>query len=170
MKNRRILIIAAVVILAGLNLWRWWPAAEKPASRQAKIAADVPLRVEDFTIQGLPSGKTGPALRDLFQPKRPVAVKAVLPKQPPGPPPKTPEELEREAAQAELAQFRCMGLVFRGGKAQALITAGSQSYMVGAGEQVGKRFVVDKIEADGVWLKDPNTGIGGAVRLTAGNP
>ena len=84
----------------------------------------------------------------------------------PEPPPKSPEELEREAAQAELAQFRCVGVAFRGSRAQAFLVKGSETFLVSPGDKVGNRFIVDKIASDSVSLQDPNTGVTGQIAVS----
>lgn len=170
MNRRHIWLVAAAALLLVLNIWHWWPKnSHTRNSAGPDPAEDSPasaLRVEDFVIQGVPGGKLTQARRDVFQPKLPVIVKPPAPKKPSGPPPKSPEELEREAAQADYAQIRCLGLAFREGQAQALLSAGPQTFQVGVGGRVGSRFVVDKIESDGVVITDPKTGIGGKISMS----
>lgn len=169
MKYRRLALFAAAGLLLVLNLWRWWPSTAHTNTATERVSTGNALRVEDFVIQGVPGGKLPPARRDLFQPKRPVVVKAA-PVKAPEPPPKSPEELEREAAQAEYATIRCLAVVFREGRGQALLAANQQTFHVSMGERVGTRFVVNQIESDGVRIQDPKTGIGGKISLTGGNP
>ncbi len=168
--NRRHIGLVAAAMLLVLNIWHWWPKTpDNNSNARRGPAGDAPakaLQVEDFVIQGVPGGKLKQVRRDVFQPKQPAIVKPPAPKKPPEPPPKSPEELEREAAQAEYAQIRCLGVAFRGGQAQALLSAGQQTFHVGVGGRVGSRFVVDKIESDGIVVSDPRTGIGGRIGMS----
>lgn len=170
MNRRHLLLLGAAGLLLTLNVWHWWPESTRPAGVPGGDSAGKSLRVEDFVIQGVPEGKLSPASRDVFQPKRPVVVKPPPPEKPPEAPPKSPEELEQEAAQAEYAQIRCLAVGFRDNRGQAMLSSGPQTFHVGVGERVGNRFVVDKIEADGVLLHDPKTGVGGKVSLSGANP
>jgi len=168
-KQRRLLLLVAAALLLLLNIWRWWPSASRTNSGVERTPARNAVRVEDFVIQGVSGGRLPPVRRDPFQAKRPVAVKPIVVK-PPEPPPKSPEELDREAAQAEYAALRCLAVVFRDGRGQALLAAGQQNFHVSVGERVGGRFVVNLIETDGVRVQDPTTGIGGKISLSGGSP
>jgi hypothetical protein len=162
-----LIIIAVVLALAALNVWRWWPAGStKPRSMLGTNNSSAAFRPEDFEIRALPAEPPGPMQRDLFRPKlaaKPVAKGSA---KAPEPPPKSPEELEREAAQAELAQFRCAGVAFRGGRAQAFLVKGGETFLVSPGDKVGNRFIVDKIAPDAVSLQDPNTGVAGQIAVS----
>lgn len=164
MNQRRLLLLAAAGLLLALNIWHWWPKSPRTSNPVGSVAASKSLRVEDFVIHGGAGGKLLPAKRDVFQPKRPVVVKPPPPVKAPEPPPKSAEELELEAAQAEYAKIRCLGIVFRNNRGQAMLSSGQEIYHVSIGERVG-RFVVDKIETDGIQIKDPKTGVGGKISL-----
>lgn len=167
MKHRKWIIAAVVLALVALNVWRWWPAGSaKPGSMPGTVSPSATFRTEDFEIRALPADPPGRMQRDLFRPKtaaKPVAKGSV---KAPEPPPKSPEELEREAAQAELAQFRCVGVAFRGGRAQAFLVKGGETFLVSPGDKVGNRFIVDKIVSDAVSLQDPNTGVAGQIAVS----
>ncbi len=166
MKRRHLLLFGAAGLLLALNVWHWWPKSTHSTGVPGGASVGKTLRVEDFVIQGVPGGKLLPAKRDVFQPKRPVAVRTPAPMKPPEPPLKSAEELEFEAAQAEYAQIRCLGIAFRDNHGQAMLSSGQQIFHVGVGERVGIRFVVDKIEQNGVEIRDPQTGIGGKINLS----
>ena len=167
MKHRNWLITAVVLALAALNVWRWWPAGTTtPGGMPGTTSPSAAFRPEDFDIRALPAEPPGPMQRDLFRPKptaKPVVKGSA---KTPEPPPKSPEELEREAAQAELAQFRCVGVAFRGGRAQAFLVKGGETFLVSPGDKVGNRFIVDKIAPDTVSLQDPNTGVAGQIAVS----
>lgn len=167
MKSRKWIIAAVVLALAALNVWRWWPAGPaKPEGMPGTVSPSAAFRPEDFEIRVLPADPPGPMQRDLFRPKpaaKPVAKGSA---KKPEPPPKSPEELEHEAAQAELAQFRCVGVAFRGGRAQAFLVRGGETFLVSPGDKVGNRFIVDKISPDTVSLQDPITGVAGQIAVS----
>ena len=168
MKHRKWIIAAAVLALVALNVWRWWPAGSvKPGGLLGAVSSSVAFRPEDFEIRALPADLPGPVQRDLFRPK-PAAMSVTKRSsaKAPEPPPKSPEELEREAAQAELALFRCVGVAFRGGRAQAYLVKGSETFLVSPGDKVGNRFIVDKIAPDAVSLQDPSTGVAGQIAVS----
>jgi hypothetical protein len=167
MKNRKWVIAAVVLVLTVLNVWRWWPAGSaKTRSTLGTSNPSAAFRPEDFEVRALPSEPPGPMQRDLFRPKLSPRPVAKVPAKPPEPPPKSPEELEREAAQAELAQIRCAGVAVRGGRAQAFLVKGSETFLVSVGDKVGNRFIVDKIAPDAVSLQDPNTGVAGQIAVS----
>lgn len=168
MKHRKWIIVVVVSTLVALNIWRWWPAgSSKPTGPAETVSSSTPFRPQDFEIRALPSDPPGPMQRDLFRSKsttKPVtkSTSAKIPE----PPVKSPEELEREAAQAELAQFRCVGVAFRGGRAQAFLAKGGETFLVSPGDKVGNRFIVDTIAPDAVSLQDPNTGVAGQIAVS----
>jgi hypothetical protein len=166
MNRRHVLLLGAAGLLLALNVWHWWPKSTRSSSVPGGALTGKTLRVEDFVIQGVPGGKLPPAKRDVFQAKRPVVVKPPPPMKPPEPPPKSAEELELEAAHAEYAQIRCLAVAFRDSRGQAMLSSGQQIFHVGVGERVGNRFVVNKIETNGVQIRDPKTGVGGMINLS----
>lgn len=172
--TRRGWLAVAIVALVALNVWRWWPA-DAPQKRVAG-ARHVGLDAQDMRLAvRLPDDAAAPPVaRNLFafrrqapQPKpRPVS-----PRPPPAtrtqvveaePPPKTPEALEMEAARAELAQLKLVGVIVRDAKPSAYFAWGDRTYMVSAGERMA-RFTVTEITADGARLHDPSTRLDGVI-------
>lgn len=169
--NKRYIILSVVIaLLAIANVWRWQAfggpvASERPAMRTGAV------RAEDFTIKVAGGDMAATPQRDLFRPKivaapKPPPVKKEEP--PPEPPPKTPEELEEEAARAELGQIKCVGVAFRHEKGQAFLMLGGQPHMASIGDKVGSRFVVEKITADGVHIRDPRTNVSAQLPVSGG--
>lgn len=166
MNRRALLMGTGVVLLVALNLWNWWP---RPSQKTREAAAPASgFRPDDFRlrIEGVPESASDSVARDLFQPKRPSPPPARKVEAPPPPPPKTPEQLAEEAARAELAQFRLIGIVLRGGRGQAFLMKGEQSFMVYAGDRAGDRFTVESVTTEGVVLKDPRTGVSGQIAVS----
>jgi hypothetical protein len=174
MKARYVVLVAAVIVLAIANLWRWLPAETRRETASASAAA---FRAEEFQLRaGLALGASAGSGRNLFQPRLPPApppapeppkvVEAPPPPPPPGPPPKTPEQVAEEAARDELRQLKLVGVVFRNGKGQAFVVKGSDVYMVHAGERVGERFQVQSISAEGIQLSDPASRVNGQIPVS----
>jgi Tfp pilus assembly protein PilP len=166
-KRQHVLLASGVALLLLLNLRQWLPRSgdtpRAPAARGASFQPD------DFRLKtaSAPTNREGVS-RNLFAPKV-VAVpvkKVELPPPPILPPPKTPEQLAEEAARAELAQFKLLGIVFRAEKGQAYIVKGEEVFMAFVGDKVGQRFVVDGITTDSVRLKDANTNVTGQIMVS----
>jgi hypothetical protein len=172
---RRSWLAAVIVALIVLNAWRWWPAdaTEKHSAeaRHAPMSAQaLRLAVLASSDETLPRGERNifqlrqpsPSPKKPRQAPQPRPAPAVLPlaqPQPPEPPPKTPEEVEAEASQAELAQIKLVGVIFRDAKPRAYFARGDQTYMVAVGETV-ERFTVTAITAESARLHDPRTQVG----------
>jgi hypothetical protein len=167
MTNPRLVLALVLIASLGLiNVWYWWPATTAAPVSNAGRGLAQEFRLGDFEIKTLQPGANTAMKRDLFYPKYvPPPPKPVF-TPPPGPPPKTPEELAREAAQAELAQFKCIGILFREGKGQAYLVKGDQVFLAQLGEKVGNRFIVDKISPESVVLWDPQTKVSAEVPVS----
>jgi pyruvate/2-oxoglutarate dehydrogenase complex dihydrolipoamide acyltransferase (E2) component len=168
-KPRYLLLGAAVLVLAGLNVLRWSSTGEPARAR----AAASPYAAEDFRLRtGTAAAQRDRSGRDLFRPKlpppSPAPKLAAAPPEPPpaAPPAKTPGELAEEAARDELRQLKLVGVVFRGGKGQAFVVKGDQAYLVHAGEKVGERFRVEAIAPDGIQLLDPASRVNGQIPVS----
>ncbi len=171
MTRRNAVFISLIVLLLGINLWYWWPRPRE-TPRMETSSAVRRFQIEDFelkTSQRVENKYAGPR-RDLFQPKL-AAVPPGLKRTngPPAPPPKTPEQLEAEAARAELGQIKLVGVVFRGDRGQAFLTKGDQVYLAFPGDKVGERFTVESVATDIVQMKDSKTNVTGRIPIS-GNP
>ena len=166
-RKKAMLAALAIVVLVGLNLFRWISPPAGVASRaraQATEAGDLKLRVDAAAM-----APTTP--RDPFNPKLVVVAKPIIkkvepPPPPPGPPPKTPEELDADAARAELTTIKLVGVVFKDGKAQAFLVKGDQAFLVFAGDKVADRFTVESITADSAMLVDNKTAVSGRLSIS----
>lgn len=168
MNRRRLLLLALVVVVLCLNLWHWWPS--RPAVHADKRAAAAAWPQEILRVKAaIGSEGMPPARRDLFQPKMTVVKAPPAPEKaapPPAPPAKTPEQLNEEAARAELAQIKLVGILFREEKGEAFIVLRDQLYTARTGERVGERFQVEVIGRDGIHVKDPATRVGGQIPVS----
>ena len=169
MKARYVAFMAAILVLAALNVLRWW-APEPPPRARVAASGYAP---EDFRLQtGPTSAQRDRSGRDLFRPKlpppppRPKVVEAPPEPPPAAPPPKTPEQLAEEAARDELRQLKLVGVVFRGGQGQAYVVKGDQAYLVRTGEKVGERFRVESIAPEGIQLLDPASRVNGQIPVS----
>ena len=163
-KRHKSTIFLVIALLVVLNVWRWWPSTKVLTGRAE--APSTTFRLEDFEVKAQPADSQFPFARDLFHPKRIVVAKPVVKVVPDKilePPVKSPEELAHEAAQAEFAQIRCVGVSVRDKHIQAYLLNGGDPLLVSTGDRVGNRFVAEKIDSDGVVLRDPNTGVGGKI-------
>lgn len=167
MTRRHTVFISLVLLLLGVNIWYWWPRArENP--RMETSSAVRRFQIEDFELR-IPQGgedKYTRPRRDLFQPKAVVTHLIAKKTSVPVPPPKTPEQLEEEAARAELAQIKLVGVVFRRDRGQAFMTKGDQVYLVYPGDKVGDRFTVETVATDAVQLKDSKTNVTGRISIS----
>lgn len=170
MKQRQTVFLSMVLLLVIANVGYWWPrAAEIPRMEPSSTARH--FQVEDFSLK-IPSGgddKYARPRRDLFQPKAAIVPTNIKRINNPAPPPKTPEQLEEEAARAELTQIKLVGVVFRGERGQAFLTKGDQVYLAFPGDKVGDRFAVETVTTDTVQLKDSKTNVTGRIPIS-GNP
>jgi hypothetical protein len=170
MTRRQTVFLSIILLLLGVNIWYWWPRARE-IHRMETPPGVRHYQIEDFALK-ISSGvdnKDTRLQRDLFRPKQVIVAKPVVkepPPQPAGPPPKTPEQLEEEAARAELSQIKLVGVVFRGERGQAYLTKGDQAYMVFPGGKVGERFTVESIATDTVQLKDAKTNVTGRIPIS----
>lgn len=168
MNRKRVLMVGAVAVLAVLNAWRW--LGDESPQRASQVSPRATVSAAELSVQGVSTADISPAVRNPFQPKIVVVavpiVKAPPPPTPILPPPKTAEELEAEAARAELATIKLVGVVFKNGKPQAFLVKGDQMFLAVAGENVAGRFTIDKITEDAVVLSDPKTTVSGRIAIS----
>lgn len=168
MSRRHVILVIAVMALVLLNVWRWWPEGESivGVSDDAGVGS---YRVEDFKIfLDIKDKEVIRVKRNLFRPKvritkrKSIRTKKSIAKSPPR---KTKAELEREAAQAELAQYKLVGIIFRDKRGRAFLAKGDENFMVYAGDKAG-RFLVKKITTDAIELMDPKTQVSGTIPVS----
>lgn len=166
-KYRTPLVVFAIATLIALNALRWWPASEPMAGGRAQVPGS--FSVEEFEVLGIPEDLLPPFSRDIFHPNKSVSATPRLKAAPvvvQSAPVKSPEELARESAQAEFSQIRCVGVSVRNDRTQAYVINAGEPFLISNGDKVGSRFVVEKIVPDGVYLRDPDTEVGGLVSIS----
>src|SRR5207245_10971128 len=71
----------------------------------------------------------------------------------------TPEELALQAGRQELAQFRYLGYLSRGGRDEAFLARGNTLHIAKTGETIDQRILVEAISPSGVMLQETYTEI-----------
>ena len=166
-----------VLLLILANAWKWLPSMNARLKGQ-DMSDSSQFHVEDFQVHGLtmePQSKSG---RDIFHlgeneadvDKKKIAaahqrpankVAAVV--QPVVATP-SPQELAEAASRTQLAQIKCIGVLFQENKKpEAYMVRGDQRYIVRPGDVIGEQFEVEKITIEAVYLKDHQTGVSGTV-------
>jgi len=85
---------------------------------------------------------------------------------PPPPPPPTPEELAAQRARAELAQYRYLVYLRRGGRDVAFIARGTDLFQIGRGEALVGGIVLKDVTPSYIVLIEPQTQIELTVALS----
>lgn len=162
MARRKLVLTSIIGLLAIINLWRWWPDSGTAGGTDS-VSRGSGMLANDIRLQ-MSVTSTGDELRmkrNLFMPKMAKKRKpaSTLKKPTPVKVQKSAKVLATEAANAELANVKVMGIIFRNGKGQAYIALGQKNYAVFKGEEINRRFVVDNIDTDSVILRDSKTGV-----------
>jgi len=100
--------------------------------------------------------------------RTPVPTTAPAVTAPAVPPPPSPEELAAQAARQELAQFRYLGYLSRGGRQQAFLSKGKDLYIVRSDETIEQRVLVKAVTPTGVTLQEPRSQVERTVPLVEG--
>jgi hypothetical protein len=118
----------------------------------------------------------GEDLRNIFQPLRyqppkPPAPPPTLPPPPPPtlpppPPPPTPEELAAEQARKDLAEFRYLGFLNRGGKDHAFLSKSGTLYTGKHGDIVAGSFLLKELNTNFVIIQETGTKVEITIPLT----
>lgn len=145
--------------------------AEKPLVAPKNIF--VPLKEERTRMAGsAPATVAKASPPPASSPDKPPAGAETLgvPAPPPGPPPPppgpTPEELAKQAGRQELAQFRYLGYLSRGGREEAFLSKGKDLHIVRAGETIEQRVLVKAVAPTGVTLQETVSQVEHTVQLT----
>ena len=69
----------------------------------------------------------------------------------------TPEELALQAGRQELAQFRYLGYLSRGGRDEAFLAKGNTLHIAKTGETIEQRILVKAISPSGVMLQETSS-------------
>ena len=126
------------------------------ASPATARTADARLRVRVELLN--PPRASVEAPRNIFAP-----IEVYLP---PPPPPPTPEELAAQRARAELAQYRYLVYLRRGGRDVAFIARGTDLFQIGRGEALVGGIVLKDVTPSYIILIEPQTQIELTVALS----
>lgn len=190
MKRRNAILLALVFSLAVVNIWNWsgWSQANSRETLGSGSMAGE-FQASDFQIKkiNIPKEQDGAISRDLFYPvfeedyqsaeeREAIAldhqknIKKVENEDISTPiPQKTPEQIEEEIARSDVANFKYVGYIWRGGQGQALLVNTDKHYYVFSGDKAGSRFVVEKITNDAVSLRDPATNVTAKILISGGS-
>ncbi len=120
-----------------------------------------------------PLAESEPPLPTKRKPGRAMAAKASAAPAvtvPAAPPPPTPEELAAQAARGELAQFRYLGYLNRGGESQAFLAKGTELFIVKNSQTIEQSVVVKAVTPVQVVLQEIRTRVEQTVPILAGAP
>lgn len=110
--------------------------------------------------------------KNIFEPIHvyvPPPPKVEPPKPPPVvlPPQPTPEQIAREQATKNMAEFKYLGYLNRGkGKDQGFFSRGGELYNVGKGETIVDTYMLKELDPNQAVLKDKVTGVESTLVLT----
>lgn len=82
------------------------------------------------------------------------------------PPPPSPEEIARQQARHQLAQYRFVGYLTQGGESKAFLGKGREIYVVKTGDLLEERVRVHTIAASSVTLVDAGTNVEATIPLS----
>src|SRR5438034_9477199 len=82
----------------------------------------------------------------------------------------TPEEIALQAGRQELAQFRYLGYLSRGGRDEAFLAKGNTLHIAKTGETIEQRILVKAISPSGVMLQETSSKAEQLVSPTADMP
>jgi hypothetical protein len=148
------------------------------ASRQSGRGASLDglkVNIDLLTANRQQADKTFATPRNIFAPLRgeepisqvaqggpPVPISPAIPP----PPAPTPEEVARQAGMQELAQYRYLGYLIRGGRDQAFLSKGNDLHIVKPGETIDQRILIKAITPAGVTLQETGSQVEQTVTLT----
>lgn len=153
MTRRYWLYGGVIAVLVAVNLGRWW--LHGGAGSGTSASPSPAFLANDFRLRAnVPA--TGEARRNLFAPLATdlaVVRPARTMRAPQAAPPPAVLSDVPSAAAASLGRLRLLGVVFRGGKAQAYLALDKQSVIAHSGDTVFGQFTVDTVTVDAVELR-----------------
>ena len=181
--NVRKISLGIVLLLILANAWKWLPSMNVSKSDR-EMSGSRMFSAEDFQVHGLTMDTQFKSGRDLFHLGKSSAgenddtdgsaarknsaarssssSKAAVVQ--PAAPILSPEELAAAESRTQLAQIKCIGILFQENKQpEAYIVRGDQRYIVRPGDVLGDQFEVEKITIEAVYFRDRQTGVTGTV-------
>lgn len=170
--NRNGIVGLVIVVLALLNVWRWWPSAAANGVA-GSIQFNRALAPTDFVLPGVDGDSTKPLVqRDLFAriASSTARVRSRLAQRKVTRPKLSASVLRRQQQEADARQafagVKLAGVVFRGQAGQAFVTYNGNPVTTGAGQKVFDRFRVLAVTADSIRLKEIKSGLEQTIALS----
>jgi hypothetical protein len=170
--------IALLVLLgtwAGVGLWAFTESPEpqraplayvsgqkaKPEASRVKSGSGLKIQLPLLAANRQRTEKALGSPKNIFAPVFPgqggfAAMSGAMPN--PAPVVQlTPEELALQAGRQELAQFRYLGYLSRGGRDEAFLGKGNTLHIAKTGETIEQRILVKAISPSGVMLQETSS-------------
>ena len=137
----------------------------KRETTRGKSGSDLKIHLEVLAANKQRTEKSFASPRNIFAPVFPGQVSSASPDLAVSPPQQTPEELAIQAGRQELAQFRYLGYLSRGGKAEAFLAKGNTLHIAKSGETIEQRILVKAVTPAGVTLQETSSHVEQTVAL-----
>lgn len=165
MTRRLKILLVFVAILVVVNFALYLQKDNAADNVEVEVIARA-ITAEDFTILSASrfAQSKSASRRDLFvvaiKRKKPKIVIKVKPK--PAlkiPPAKTPEQIAREGAEAELLNAHLVGVIKRGTQFQAYIEWNGETYLTRKGQIIYGEFKTKLLSVDHIVIEHASTGV-----------
>lgn len=174
MKKKQAVIGSVIIALVILNSQQWWPQDDNEMKTVSSASGNTNITPEALQLSivlGSSKKKEG-VQRNIFTEKKRPIKKVVLKKPKPKPVVKLPpspsaEELLVRSIKLQLAQYKLMGIIFRGGRPQAFLINSSKTYTVYIGDLIDGKYKIKNITERDLVLIEENTNI--SRRITLGD-
>lgn len=132
--------------------------AVRGKSGTGKTGSDLKIQLDLLAASLQRTEKSFGSPKNIFAPVFPgqMGFSALSDNSPPVPQ-LSPEELAVQAGQQELAQFRYLGYLIRGGRDEAFLAKGNILHIAKAGDTIDQRVLVKAVSPAGVTLQETAT-------------
>ena len=134
----------------------------KRESSRGKSGSDLKIQLELLAASRLRTEKALGSPKNIFAPVFPGQAGFAIPNSTTTSdvaplPQQTPEELAMAAGRQELAQFRYLGYLSRGGRDEAFLAKGNALHIAKTGDTIEQRILVKAINPSGVTLQETSS-------------
>jgi hypothetical protein len=132
--------------------------AVRGKSGSGKTGSDLKIQLDLLAVNRQRAEKSFGSPKNIFAPVFPgqMAFTAMTDNSSPVPQ-LSPEELAVQAGRQELAQFRYLGYLIRGGRDEAFLAKGNILHIAKAGDTIDQRVLVKTVTPAGVTLQETGT-------------